>query len=190
MDKKSLRKEMINTLKTIEENKRAKDEETLNNALIDYVKENNYKSIGLIISMPHEINTNESIDTFNALGIGVYSPACNYETKQMHFYKMNSSDDKKVDEKGIPVPNDTSESYDDLELLVVPGLLFNKQGYRIGYGGGYYDKFLSSFKGDTVSIIFDEQLGQDIPTELHDIPVDTLITPTTRISSKELRMNE
>lgn len=190
MDKKSLRKEMIGTLKSIDKNKRSQDENTLTNALIEYVTEQGYKSVGLIISMPHEINTDKCIDTLNEQGVNVYSPACNYETKEMHFYKMNHSKDKKVDEKGIPIPKNTEEMYNSMELLVVPGLVFNEKGYRIGYGGGYYDKFLADFSGDTVSIVFDEQLKQVIPTESFDIPVDKIITPTTRISSKELRMNE
>lgn len=190
MNKKLYRKEMIHTLKSIDNDKRAQEEEVLMDSLIDFVIEKGYQSIGLIISMPHEINTGKAINALNEHGVNVYSPACDYATKRMHFYRMNNSEDKQQDEKGIPVPKNLEENFDEMELVVVPGLIFNEEGYRIGYGGGYYDKFLADFKGDTISIVFEEQLKNEIPTESHDIPVDAIITPKRRISSKELRRNE
>lgn len=190
MSKKLIRKEMIATLKSIDTDKRKQDEQVLMDRLIDFVLEKAYKSIGLIISMPHEINTDKAINVFNERGIDVFSPACDYDTKMMHFYRMNNSEDKQQDEKGIPVPKNLGERFDDMELLVVPGLIFSETGYRIGYGGGYYDKFLAEFKGDTISMVFEEQLKNNIPIESHDIPVDAIITPKRHISSKELRKNE
>ena len=190
MSKKLYRKEMIHTLKSIDNDKRAQEEEVQMDSLIDFVLEKGYKSVGLIISMPHEINTDKAINVLNEHGVNVYSPACDYATKTMHFYRMHNSEDKKQDEKGIPVPNNLKKSFDEMELVVVPGLIFSETGYRIGYGGGYYDKFLADFKGDTISIVFEEQLKNEIPIESHDIPVDAIITPKRRISSKELRRDE
>ena len=65
-----------------------------------------------------------------------------------------------------------------LDIIVVPGLAFDRRGYRIGYGGGFYDRFLSGAHTSTVSLAlaFEFQLLDEIPRESHDIPVDYLVT--------------
>jgi len=63
-----------------------------------------------------------------------------------------------------------------LDLIIVPGVVFNKAGYRIGFGGGYYDRFLASYKGETAALVSSLQFIKDIPVEEHDVPVQTLIT--------------
>lgn len=190
MSKKTLRGNMIKTLREMDGESRKINEEILSNELFDFIINNNYKSVGMILSMSHEINTYPIIDRLIDAGVNVYGPACDYEVKEMHFYEMKGSELRTKDEKDIPIPSNLSQVHNNMELLIVPGLVFNDDGYRIGYGGGYYDKFLSSFKGDTAAIIFDIQLMNELPIEPHDIPVDVLITPTTKIQSKELRMNE
>ena len=64
----------------------------------------------------------------------------------------------------------------EINLLIVPGLIFSSQGYRIGFGGGYYDRFLTTFQGQTVSLAFSEQLRDDWQPAEFDIPVKKIIT--------------
>ena len=64
----------------------------------------------------------------------------------------------------------------DIDLLIVPGIAFDSEGFRMGFGGGYYDRFLQSFKGNTVSLAFQEQIVSNLPKEDHDIPVEKIIT--------------
>lgn len=59
------------------------------------------------------------------------------------------------------------------DLILVPGLIWNEQGYRIGFGGGYYDRYLSNFTGKTASVLYDFQKANFQP-EAHDIPVQQL----------------
>lgn len=75
-----------------------------------------------------------------------------------------------------------------LDLIVVPGVAFDLRGYRIGYGKGYYDKFLNSYRGmhrdlHTIAAAFEVQLVDAIPEEVHDVPVDSLVTES-RVWSK------
>lgn len=80
----------------------------------------------------------------------------------------------KKDDKGIYHSISDSELTNYMDLLVVPGVAFEKSGYRIGYGGGYYDKFLNQYKTQTVSLLYDFQLTT-FDKESFDQPVDQLI---------------
>ena len=64
----------------------------------------------------------------------------------------------------------------DVDLCVVPGRVFNRSGYRIGWGGGYYDRFLASYAGQTLSLAYSVQVLDDIPIEAHDIPVGVIVS--------------
>lgn len=61
-----------------------------------------------------------------------------------------------------------------IDLVVVPGVVFSNQGYRIGYGAGYYDRYLKDYLGETISLIYPSQLSHFQPQN-HDIPVKGLL---------------
>ncbi|HVP00038.1 MAG TPA: 5-formyltetrahydrofolate cyclo-ligase [Bryobacteraceae bacterium] len=69
----------------------------------------------------------------------------------------------------------------DIELILVPGVAFDRRGARLGYGKGYYDKLLASMhpRPRTVAAAFDVQVVDAIPMEPHDVPVDTVVTETS-----------
>ncbi len=78
---------------------------------------------------------------------------------------------------GIPEPQGGKPGrIEDVELMVVPGAAFDEQGNRIGYGAGYYDKLLPSFKGATVALAFEEQIVSNVPVDAHDVPVGKIVT--------------
>ncbi|MGM9627928.1 MAG: 5-formyltetrahydrofolate cyclo-ligase [Faecousia sp.] len=78
---------------------------------------------------------------------------------------------------GIPEPiADEPEAQDRTALVLMPGLAFDPQGHRIGYGGGFYDKFLAAEPNHpTLALCYDFQLLPELETEEHDIPVDTVL---------------
>ena len=78
---------------------------------------------------------------------------------------------------GIPEPiADEPVADDPTALVLMPGLAFTKEGQRMGYGGGFYDKFLASEPGHpTLALCYDFQMVEYIPTEDYDIPVDTVL---------------
>ena len=76
-------------------------------------------------------------------------------------------------------------AYKNIDLILVPGIVFDKEGHRIGYGLGYYDKFLSKVpKAIKIGLAFDFQVIDKIPREMHDVPVDFIVTEKMVIECK------
>jgi len=78
---------------------------------------------------------------------------------------------------GIPEPlADAPVADDETALVLMPGLAFDPQGHRVGYGGGFYDKFLTAEPNHpTLALCYDFQLFPTLETEAHDIPVDWVL---------------
>lgn len=78
---------------------------------------------------------------------------------------------------GIPEPvEDGPVAEDPTALVLMPGLAFDPQGHRMGYGGGFYDKFLEKEPNHpTLALCYDFQMLSHLETEPHDIPVDTVL---------------
>lgn len=66
----------------------------------------------------------------------------------------------------------------DLDVVLVPGVAFSRDGHRLGRGKGYYDRLLENFTGKKIGIAFDEQIVDTIPTEKSDVRMDLILTPT------------
>lgn len=68
-------------------------------------------------------------------------------------------------------------AYKNIGLVLVPGIAFDREGHRIGYGFGYYDKFLRKVpKAVKIGLCFDFQVVDKVPREMHDVPVDFILT--------------
>lgn len=78
---------------------------------------------------------------------------------------------------GIPEPvADGPVADDPTALVLMPGLAFDKEGHRVGYGGGFYDKFLTKEpQHPTVALCYDFQISEELPTEEFDVPVDLVL---------------
>jgi 5-formyltetrahydrofolate cyclo-ligase len=68
-----------------------------------------------------------------------------------------------------------------IDLMILPGVAFDRFGGRLGRGGGYYDRMLEAYTGRTVAAAFDFQLVEQVPVEPHDRPVDAVVTETNTI---------
>ena len=65
---------------------------------------------------------------------------------------------------------------EEIDLILVPGLCFDRLGYRLGQGGGYYDRYLAGYRGTTVGLCRREVLQEHVPREAHDSRVELLVT--------------
>ena len=101
-----------------------------------------------------------------------------YRSRNMNFKQLLDLSSIATDDKGINYVNEDTSISNDMDLLIVPGVAFQTNGFRIGYGGGYYDKFLNQHDINSISLIYDFQIS-DFDVEKHD-RVDNLIICNTK----------
>ena len=176
--KKKVRKKVKTSLEQLTEENRVEFTKKISRQLFDLNEWKKARVIGITISIPPEVPTLHIIEQAWREGKEVAIPKCNPENKTMQFKKITSFDQLESVYSGLLEPVDSAVKVkpEEIQLLIVPGLAFTKDGYRLGFGGGYYDRFLSGYKRSTVSLAFDCQLIDEVPTELHDIPVDKVVT--------------
>ncbi len=131
------------------------------------------------VSMDTEVSTRALIYAAWANGKRVAVPKCDESTSEMTFYIITSVDDLKPGYYGIMEPDpEKCERVTDYShgLCVVPGLSFDAEGYRLGYGRGYYDRFLKHFRGVSVGLCYSSYLKWKLPRGGYDVPVDIIAT--------------
>lgn len=111
-------------------------------------------------------------------GKKVAFPVCDTKNNTLLFKEINEISELKQTSLGTFEPSGACKDATITEntLCIVPALLFSRDGYRLGYGKGYYDRFLKNFKGISVGLSYDELLCECLPTDFHDIPLNIIIT--------------
>jgi len=99
--------------------------------------------------------------------------------------KVNSLSQLKEGYAGIKEPEGQPCPVEEIDLVVVPAVAFDRKGQRLGYGKGFYDRFLKETDALKVGLAYDFQVVDSLPAEEHDEPVDLIITPTGIINTKE-----
>ncbi len=118
-------------------------------------------------------------------GKQVAAPHCVPGTRKMAFYWFKGPDDLIKGSFGLwePDPNRcVLATADETTLCLVPGLAFDRDGYRLGFGKGYYDRFLPTFPGHTVGLCYEECLLGQVPRAPWDQHVDQLIIDTQEVT--------
>lgn len=130
------------------------------------------------VSSNIEVDTIEIIKRALADGKKVAVPKCTDKTGHMDFYYIKSLDELKKGYFSILEPDTEicQKAEDCCGLCIVPGLCFDYMGYRIGFGKGYYDRFLQNFSGITVGICYSKCIEKELPRGTYDKSVDILVT--------------
>lgn len=178
--KKDLRNIILNKRNSIDNNTKEEMDREIFNRLINLDLYKEAKNIFIYLSFGSEIDTNPIIDRALEDGKEVYIPKIYKSNKEMKAIRLNSFEDLEENSMGILEPKDDSNFIDkeNIDLIIVPGAVFDLEGNRIGYGGGYYDRFLSNIKDkrNKVALAYDLQIVENIEAEEHDIKVDYIIT--------------
>ena len=175
--KSELRKHFREKRKNIS-NKNDKDLLICKNVIQSNLFENS-NQILCYYPLENEISTLLIIETALKCGKKTALPFCIDESGNMDFYYINSFDDLKEGSFGIMEPDiDKCEKVVDFNgsICIVPAFSFDKKGFRLGYGKGYYDKFLKKFTFNSIGLCYNNFLGDSLPVDKHDVAVKYIAT--------------
>ena len=172
--KAELRKQVLQEMKAISQEQKQAMDQALTDQFLKHPFYQEAKVIATYLSFPHEFQTQELIEQALKDGKKVLIPKT-YPKGRMDFVVYDPQQLVKTS-FGLLEPQGDLEVVDasQIDLIHVPGLAFTTEGYRIGYGGGYYDRYLEYFSGHTLSTVYPCQI-QDFISENHDIPVQEVL---------------
>lgn len=172
--KAELRKKIFQEMKTLSQEQKQAMDQVLTECFLQHPFYQEAKTIATYLSFPHEFQTQELIEQALKDGKKVLIPKT-YPKGRMEFVVYNPQQLAKTS-FGLLEPQGDLEVVEpsQIDLIHVPGLAFTTEGYRIGYGGGYYDRYLEHFAGHTMSTIYPCQV-QEFNSEDHDIAVQEVL---------------
>lgn len=179
-EKSLLRKEVLHKRNSMSHFEISMKSKLIQQKLIESPVFNQSKSIGLYLAIGSEVQTREIINYALDLGKTVLLPRI--MSNDLRFYVVDQKDFEKnsfdVNRFGIKEPNIDNRPADFIDLLIIPGIVFDMYGFRIGYGYGYYDKYLTLNKfSKSIGLAYDFQfIKKPIPILPHDRKIDVLIT--------------
>ena len=175
MDKKELRRQIREQKRAMTEEEIVSRSEKLAQRFLSTEAYRNAKSIYGYLPYNQEVRTVPMLAQAIADGKRVAVPKIYGDT--MKFLWLDDLQDVAKSEKGIPEPiADEPVADDETALVLMPGVAFTKNGERIGYGGGYYDRFLAAEPNHpTIALCYEFQMVESLPTEEFDIPVEVVL---------------
>ncbi|WP_250455193.1 5-formyltetrahydrofolate cyclo-ligase [Clostridium tertium] len=186
-EKKVLRNKILEIRDSLNNNEKELMDNKIFNELINTDLYKRSINIFIYISFSNEINTRNIIEKAFKDKKNVFIPKVYKDDKLMKAIKLNSIDELKKNSMGILEPIDDSNyiEKENIDLIVVPGVVFDKECNRIGYGGGYYDRYLKDIKSkkNKIALAYDLQIVDKIESEVHDIKVDYIITNTRALKN-------
>jgi len=183
-DKEKLRKEILTKRKNID----IVEKEKMDKKILDEFYENKYyreaKNIFIYISYDSEINTKGIINEALKDNKKIYVPRTEFKSRFMDAVEITSLDNLIESEYGILEPSIEEPHIEpnELDLIVVPGVAFDRNGGRMGYGAGFYDRYFKRISKDRIkkiaklALAYDFQILEKVPMNEQDVPVNYIIT--------------
>lgn len=175
MDKKALRKEIREKKRAMTREEILSRSEKLGELFLSSEAYQNAKTVYGYLPYNQEVRTVPILEQALRDGKKVAVPKIYGDT--MKFLYLDDLSKVEKNAMGIPEPvADTPVAEDKTALVLMPGVAFTKKGDRMGYGGGFYDRFLAEEPNHpTLALCYDFQIVEHLPTEEFDIPVDTVL---------------
>lgn len=184
--KQALRAEIRERRRTITEHERAEATAAITEHLKHLVAARGVKKLSCYLATPTEPETRPFLTWAYDNGIEVLLPVTR-DDGLLDWAIANDSPDENIGMYGLPEP--TGEllgpiAINDVDLIIVPASAVDKQGVRMGWGRGYFDKTLGSMgkRPPVYAIVFDSEYVDSLPREVHDQPVTGVVTPSALIT--------
>lgn len=175
--KKDLRKILKKQRRSISD--KSISDQRIRNYLMESDIFKNADAILFYAALDDEINIDECIDFALSKGKKAALPVCLDDNGNMKFYYIDSLNDIQTGYFGVREPDtDICREVTDFNntICIVPGIVYDKNGYRLGYGKGYYDRFLENYSFISVGLCYNELIIDALPIGEYDVPVNYIIT--------------
>ena len=177
--KRTLRTEMIRRRKEMPFSERAQADAAIAAAVLSHPLFAAADKVFAYVSLPHEVSTDALLRACLSSGKTLGLPVCVPETRQMIFYRLDSPDELQSGAYRIPVPPQSADrvlTADGSTLVIVPMFAFDGGGYRLGAGGGYYDRWLAANPVSAIGICYENGRTETLPRGQYDCALRYLIT--------------
>ena len=180
-DKSSLRSNYLSVRATIPTENRASSDAFIRSSLHGFDIFSEASLVLTYVSFGPEVDTRALIEELLENGRRVAVPRVNKAERSMDFCEISSLDELEPGTMGILEPSADAPALTAPDMVgsvcLVPGLVFDGAGHRVGYGGGYYDRFLAFYPGDKIGLARTTMISSNpLPTDGHDVAVDFIAT--------------
>lgn len=184
--KSAIRKELLMKRKTLLPDQVEKKSSQILSRLISLGILERPQVVMCYMDFRNEVQTGALIEYLLSQDKIVVLPKVNPETNELDLFQVEGFKDMVISKMGIQEPADHLQSVlpTDIDLILAPGVAFDLNGYRMGYGAGFYDKLLTIIRPDcaVIGLSFDLQVVDVLPIESHDQPMDAVLTETRLIN--------
>ncbi|WP_018659610.1 5-formyltetrahydrofolate cyclo-ligase [Allofustis seminis] len=177
--KKEIREQSLHFLQSLSSSQRHFITQCLHKKILNASAWQDAHTIALTLSTAIEWDTHILIQKAWEEERTVVVPRCLPRTRQLQFFAIESLQQVSPGFKGLlePSPELTQEvPLDVIDLMIVPALVCSKEGFRIGFGGGYYDRVLATYQGQTLTMMSSSQWADNWHPQDWDRPVDYVVT--------------
>lgn len=180
-EKNLMRKSILQMRGELDKDSKAKMDERIFGLFKSLVSYRYADTVLAYYSKPTEVSTRMIIDDALSSGKRVALPVCFEQSCKMEYRYIESLDDLEEGLYGIPAPRQGCEVFEEgmqnkSVIAVVPALAFDKMGFRLGYGKGYYDRYMNSFSGTKAGLAYSAFIKDSLPVGKFDMKVDLLIS--------------
>ena len=179
MEKNLIRKKVLQVRRALSALEKSRAESIMLDSLINWDIFKKADVIHIFISKSDEPDTKPIIEYCWNSGKRIAVPIVLHDTFNLYHSEINSFDGLVTGIYGTQEPSPEQRKKinpENFDLVIVPGVAFDRKGGRIGHGKGYYDRFLKLTTAFRLALAFDCQLLEKIPTELHDIKMNAILS--------------
>lgn len=183
LTKKEIRKEIFRRRREADKDQLEKNSEVICKKVMATESFKNADTMYVYMDCKGEVSTKPLLEACWKLGKKTAAPRVTGPGEMIYYY-ISSYEDVAPGYYDIPEPITGREAHDENALLIVPGVAFDKNRHRCGYGQGFYDRYLASHREHaTIAVAFDFQMTEEVPAGIYDIFPQMLITEKEEFSS-------
>ncbi len=177
LEKQRLRQQLLAMRANLSDSERTQFSLRIHDQVMQLSAWKQARRIGCYLALPGEVDSDALIISAQAQGKIVAAPVVTRENKHMTFYTFNGLEDLTKGPFNLRQPRSEHPlTADNLDLLLVPALAFDVHGHRLGFGQGYYDRYLSRYTGLRLGLAFSWQVVDHLPITAYDQPMNMVIT--------------